>query len=153
MKVDVLFYYGHDWIGKVIDAVEGKGKDPSHTGLFMFGGLLEAVKEGFVKSPATTYDGLETKIITVDVPDMEAAEVKAKALLGKRYGYIDCVNGGLHDLTGKNVPGDGEITVNCSEAVCRILRAGGLDILPGVYADDVTPADLLKALEPLGVAA
>jgi len=153
MKVNVLFYFGHDWIGKVIDAVEGPGKDPSHTGIFMFGGLLEAVKEGFVKSPATTYDGLDTKIITVDVPDMGAAETKALTLLGTTYGYIDCVNGGLHDLTGKNVPGDGEITANCSEAVCRILRAGGLDILPGVYADDITPADLLRALEPLAVAA
>jgi len=153
MKVNVLFYFGHDWIGKVIDAVEGKGKDPSHTGIFMFRGLLEAVKGGFVKSPATTYDGLETKIIFVDVPNMEAAEAKAQVLLGTPYGYIDCITGGLHDLTGKNVPGDGEITVNCSEAVTRILRAGGLDILPGVYADDVTPADLLMALEPLAVAA
>jgi len=32
-------------------------------------------------------------------------------------------------------------------AVTRILRAGGVDVLPGVYADCVTPADLLKALE------
>jgi len=147
MKVNVLFYFGDNLIGKVIDVVEGKGKDPSHTGIFMFGKLLEAMPDGFIESPATTYDGLDTKIITVDVPNMEAAEDKAKKLLGKPYGYIDCVNGGLHDLTGKNVPGDGEITVNCSEAVTRILRAGGLDILPGLYADNVTPADLLKALE------
>jgi len=58
MKVNVLFYFGHDWIGKVIEAVEGKGSNPSHTGIFMFDSLLEAVASGFVKSPATTYDGL-----------------------------------------------------------------------------------------------
>ena len=146
-KVKVLFYFGHNWIGKVIDAVEGKGSNPSHTGIFMFDSLLEAVASGFVKSPATTYDGLETKIIAVDVPDMEGAEIEARRLLNTPYGYIDCINGGLHDLTGANVPGDGEITVNCSEAVTRILRAGGVDVMPGVYADCVTPADLLKALE------
>ncbi|MBP2652167.1 MAG: hypothetical protein H6Q74_2992 [Firmicutes bacterium] len=45
-------------------------------------------------------------------------------------------------LQALQLPGDGEVTVNCSEAVCRILRCGGLDILPGVYADGVTPAAL-----------
>jgi len=153
MKVNVLFYYGNNWIGKIIDTVEGKGKDPSHTGIFMFGYLLEAMEHGFIESPVDEYKDCDTKIITVDVPSLQAAEVKAQELLGKPYGYIDCLSGGLHDLTGKNILGDGEITVNCSEAVCRILRAGGLDILPGVYADDVTPADLLKALGPLAVAA
>ena len=51
------------------------------------------------------------------------------------------------EVTDQQIPGVGEVTVNCSEAVCRILRAGGVDVLPGVYADCVTPANLLKALE------
>jgi hypothetical protein len=40
----------------------------------------------------------------------------------------------------------GELTMNCSETVTRILRAGGLNVLPGVNADCVTPMDLYRYL-------
>ncbi|MBP2643785.1 MAG: hypothetical protein H6Q67_1672 [Firmicutes bacterium] len=152
-EIQVLFSYPVSPFGHLIDAVEGAGADPSHSAIFMLGGILEALDNGFVKSPLNAYEGRKTTVITVKVPDMEAAEVEAGKLLGTPYGYIDCVNGGLHDLTGANIPGDGELTVDCSEAVTRILRAGGLDILPGLYADCVTPADLLEALTALVEAA
>ncbi|MBP2644305.1 MAG: hypothetical protein H6Q67_2192 [Firmicutes bacterium] len=146
MKVKVLFVYPHDWIGKIIDAAEGPGEDVCHTGIFMLDALLEATSAGFIKSPVDTYRNCKTKIVAVDVPDIDDAELEAKRLLNTPYGWTSCVNGGIHDITGYQIPGDGEVTVNCSEVVCRILRAGGLDILPGVYADGVTPADLFRAL-------
>jgi len=147
MKVNVLFYFGTNWVGRIIKFFEGKGDNPTHTGIFMFDSLLEALDAGFVKSPVDEYANSRTKIVSVEVPNIADAEAEAKRLLYTPYGWSDCVNGGIYDTTGVMLPGDGEITVNCSEAVTRILRAGGVDVLPGVYADCVTPADLLKALE------
>jgi len=147
MKVKVLFSYPCTPFGEIIEAVEGKGQ-PSHAAIFMLGGILEALSNGFVKSPINAYDQFKHTIIEVDVPNIEAAEEEANKLLGNPYGYRACLDGGLHDLLGVTVPGDGEKTVDCSEAVTRILRAGGVDVLPGVYADCVTPADLLKELQP-----
>ncbi|MBP2656497.1 MAG: hypothetical protein H6Q73_4066 [Firmicutes bacterium] len=169
MKVNVLFCWPEDkrstaktwkerlsawlWfvIGKVIDKAEGAGDDPTHVGIFMLDALLEATPDGFVKSPVDIYKDRKTRTITVDVPNIGDAELEAKRLRNTPYGWIDCVNGGLHDITGCQLPGDGEVTVNCSEAVTRILRAGGLDIMQGVYADGVTPADLMRALEVVTV--
>lgn len=145
-NINVLFSYPTDIIGRVIDLAEGRGPDPCHSGIFILGGLCQALKQGFVKSPPDVYEGARHAVMTVVIKDMTAAETKAQELLGTPYGYIDCVNGGIHDILGKVIPGDGEITVNCSEAVIRILRAGGTDPLEGVPADCVTPADLFKAL-------
>lgn len=147
MDVNVLFVYPQDWFGRLIDVVEGAGDDPSHCGIFMLDGLLEAIEGGFLKSPADTYRDCRSRMVVIDVPNIGDAQLEAKRLLNTPYGYIDCVNAGIYDVTGKMIPGDGELTVSCSEAVTRILRAGGLDVLPGVYADCVTPADLLRALE------
>ena len=89
-----------------------------------------------------------TEYIRVDIPDLGAAEAKAKHLLNTSYGLLtDCVEGAVHDLTGIVLPGNGEKTVNCSETVTRILRAGGLDALPGHEADSVTPGDLYRELK------
>ncbi|MBP2653368.1 MAG: hypothetical protein H6Q73_937 [Firmicutes bacterium] len=153
MEVKILFSYPETVFGRIIDAVEGPGADPSHAAIFMLDGILEALDNGFVKSPLTAYDGHKTTIITVDVPDIDDAELEAKRLLNTPYGYLDCINGGIREITGRQIPGDGEVTVNCSEAVTRILRAGGLDILPGIYADGVTPAALMEALQLWAVAA
>ncbi|MBP2649405.1 MAG: hypothetical protein H6Q74_230 [Firmicutes bacterium] len=117
MDVKVLFSYPVSEFGKIIDWAEGPGEDPSHTGIIMLGGILEALDNGFVKSPLTAYDGFKTTILSVD-----------------------------YDLLGVTVPGDGEKTVDCSEAVTRILQAGGLEIFLDFPADNVTPADLLRKL-------
>jgi len=148
-KVDVLFSYPVNEFGKIIDWAEGPGDNPSHAAIFMLGGILEALDNGFVKSPLTAYDGFKTTILTVDLPDIEVAEKEAEKLLGTPYGWRACLDGGLHDLLGVTVPGDGEKTVDCSEAVTRILQAGGLDIFPDFSADNVTPADLLNKLQTL----
>ena len=152
MKVNVLFSYPVTEFGKIIDWVEGPGENPSHAAIYMLDGILEALDTGFVKSPLNAYDSFKHTILTVEVPDIEAAEAEAEKLLGTPYGYRACLDGGLHDLLGVTVPGDGEKTVDCSEAVVRILRAGGLDIFPDFSADNVTPADLLWKLKPLSVA-
>ena len=169
MKVNVLFCWPEDnrnqaktwrerlsawmWfiIGKVIDNAEGSDDDPTHVGIFMLDGLLEATPNGFVKSPVDIYKDRKTLTITVDVPDYEVAESEAKRLIGTPYGYRSCVDGGLHDILGVTVPGDKKKTVNCSEAVTYILQAGGLHIFPDFSADNVTPADLLRKLQPLAV--
>jgi len=148
MKVKVLFSYPCTPFGEIIEAAEGKGQ-PSHAAIFMLGGILEALSNGFVKSPENAYDQFKHTIVTVDVPNIEAAEAEANKLLGTPYGYVDCFTGGLHDLLGITIPGNGEKTVNCSEAVTRILQAGGLDIFPDFAPDNVTPADLLKKLQDI----
>jgi hypothetical protein len=38
----------------------------------------------------------------------------------------------------------GEWTMNCSETVSRVVRAGGVNVLPGVDADCITPMDLVR---------
>ncbi|MBP2657170.1 MAG: hypothetical protein H6Q69_202 [Firmicutes bacterium] len=167
MKVNVLFCWPEDnrakvntwrkklsawmWyiIGRVIDKAEGAGDDPTHVGIFMLDGLLEATPDGFVKSPIDIYKERKTRTITVDVPDYEVAESEAKSLLNTPYGWMACVDGGLHDILGITARGDGKKTFDCSEAVTYILQAGGLDIFPDFSADNVTPADLLRKLESL----
>ena len=150
-KVDVLFSYPCTPFGELVNLAEGAGDNPSHAAIFMLGGILEALDNGFVKSPLNAYDGFKTTILSVDVPNIEAAEKEADKLLGTPYGWRACIDGGLHDLLGVTVPGDGEKTVDCSEAVTRILQAGGLDIFLDFSADNVTPADLLKKLQGLAM--
>lgn len=149
-KVKILFGYPCTPLGELIETIEGKG-EPSHTGIILYGKIFEALGNGFVKSPLNAYDGFKHKIVVVDVPNISHARLEAKRLLNTPYGWLDCILGGIRRLFGLQLRGNGETTVNCSEAVTRILQAGGLDIFPGVYADDVTPADLLAALLPLAV--
>jgi len=153
MKVNVLFSYPCTPFGKLVEDVEGKG-EPSHTGIILYGQIFEALGNGFVKSPLNSYGAFKHKIVTVNVPNLSHAQLEAKRLLYTPYGWWDCFVGGLSRILKRfkiNIRGNGERTVNCSEAVIRILRTGGLDVLPGVYADDVTPADLLEALLPVAV--
>ncbi|MBP2654270.1 MAG: hypothetical protein H6Q73_1839 [Firmicutes bacterium] len=149
-KVKVLFAFSDGLeIDRLVDWGEGGGDLPCHTGIFLNGYIYEALKQGFVKSSENSYDGRRIKILEVDVPNIEEAEAEAEKLLGTPYGWKACLDGGLHDVLGVTVPGDGEKTVDCSESVTRILQAGGLDIFRDFSADNVTPADLLKKLQKL----
>ena len=49
-------------------------------------------------------------------------------------------------LTGHNIFAGGENTMHCSETVTRILRAGGLQVCPGLQADEVSPVLLYEDL-------
>jgi hypothetical protein len=152
-KVTVIFVHGDSIVDKIIDDVS-KG-NYSHVAIKIIGGTLEALGmkdsndpyPGIWKHDINKYDNNPyVKMIDVELPDLPSAESEANSLIGKPYGYIDCVDGGAYDLTGKQLPADGELTANCSETVTRILRAGGFNILPDIEADCVTPMDLYREL-------
>lgn len=173
-KVTVIFVGGSKLIDKVIENVTHGTY--SHTAIKILGGVLESqgIPDVGDKYPGVHLhtDGkynnnTYTQFVDVDLPDLIAAEKKAQSLLGKFYSYIGCIEGGSYDIFGinlhpiinrfinllivkfLNIPinlDTGEWTMNCSETVTRILRAGGLDVLPSVDADCITPVDLLKAL-------
>ena len=143
--VKVLFTAGHNLIGDTVEFLTHSRW--AHASVFILGGIVEAVHPVVVLSPANKYDGVEHEIIDVEILDITKAEERAHSLIGIPYGLItDCLDGGLNDLIGYHAKGNGTKTVNCSETVTRILRAGGLDILPGVAADCVTPECLYQAL-------
>ncbi|MDR3561889.1 MAG: hypothetical protein P4N59_10710 [Negativicutes bacterium] len=119
-------------------------------------GLVESLGEGgpgiippcVRLSPSRKYDNRDdVEIILVDLPNIAAAQDEAERLLGRPYGYIDCITTGLRDMLGVKYPGDGDITDHCSETVARILRVGGDDILPTTDPDNISPMDEEKALK------
>ena len=153
-KVTVIFVGGTSFVDKVIDGVSHGVH--SHVAVKALGGVLEAlgVKDEEDKYPgvwahsADKYDNdPNAKFVEVDVPDVEAADKWAEGIISTPYAYVGCIDGGLHDMLGTNLPCDGQLTMNCSETVTRYLRAGKCDLLHGVYADAITPADDEKALE------
>jgi hypothetical protein len=153
-KVTVIFVRGStdNIVDKVINDVSHG--DYSHVAIKFDWGVIEALG---VKDPSDKYPGVwlhsvdkynnaDVKLVDVDLSDLPAAEDEARRLIGTLYGYTDCIRGGIYDLTGVKLPGN-VLTANCSETVTRILRDGGLNILPGIDADCVTPNDLCRALE------
>lgn len=173
-KVTVIFVGGNKLIDKVIENVTHG--TCSHTAIKILGGVLESqgIPDVGDKYPGVHLhiddkynNNAYVQFVDVDLPDLIAAEKKAQSLLGKFYSYIGCIEGGSYDIFGINlhpiinrfinllivkclrIPinlDTGEWTMNCSETVTRILRAGGLDVLSGIDADCITPEDLLKAL-------
>lgn len=93
------------------------------------------------------YDNADTEAIDLELPDLEAARAEAEKLVGSLYGYVDCAGGAVHDLMDIDLKGNGLVSANCSETVARVLRSGGLSILPGVEADNITPMDLKRAID------
>jgi hypothetical protein len=173
-KVTVIFVGGNELVDKVIEGVTHG--TCSHVAIQILGGVLESqgVPDKGDRYPGVHLHALDkydnnqyAKFVEVEVPNLSAAERTAKRLLGKFYSYIGCIEGGVYDLFGIQLHpwiakyinllivkffrlpvnlDTGEWTMNCSETVTRILRAGGLSVLPGVDADCITPEDLLVAL-------
>jgi len=152
-NITIIFCHGRAWYSEIIEKVEG-GPYSHVAGLILDSTLeSEGIKEysdpypGVWLHPPDKYkDGEDAKFVIVDIPDFPAAEDEARKLLGSFYGYIDCVNGGIETLFGKQLKGDGTITMDCSETWTRILRAGGLNILSDLEADCITPQMLYEAL-------
>lgn len=145
MKVDVLFTAGHNIVGEIVETTTQSRW--AHAAIFMLDGIVEAVQPRVTVSDLHQYDDAEKEIITIEVPFYDNAAIKANELLGTKYGlWTDCLSGGLHSLLDMETKGNGETTVNCSETVTRILRAGGLRLLPDRTADCITPEDLYQAL-------
>ncbi|MDF2523192.1 MAG: hypothetical protein K0R31_833 [Clostridiales bacterium] len=173
-KVTVIFVGGSKLIDTVIETVTHG--TCSHTAIKILGGVLESqgipdVGDTYpgvhLHTDGKYNNNAYAQFVDVDLPDLVAAEKKAQSLLGKFYSYIGCIEGVSYDIFGINlhpiinkfinllivkylkIPinlNTGEWTMDCSETVTRILRAGGLDVLPSVDADCITPEDLLKAL-------
>lgn len=146
--------------------------DYCHVAIKFSWGIVESLgvpELGFMPgvrmSPINKYDGADILATDIELPDQVAAERKAQNLIGRFYSYIGCLEGGTYDTIGiklhpwivkiinwfltrffsVSLGGDtGEWTMNCSETVTRILRAGGLEVLPGVDADCITPMDLVR---------
>ena len=154
-KLTLMFYKGAGGgiVDTVIDAVEGGIY--SHVAVLILGGTLEALG---VKDPADLYSGTwlhpadkytndpRAVFVDVDIPDMTGAETVARSLIGSPYGYVSCVEGGLRDLTGICMESIGPFTNDCSEVATRVLRGGGLDVLPGIPPGDITPWKLAVAV-------
>ena len=144
-KVKVLFTAGHNIVGNTVEFLTHSRW--AHASVFLLGGIIEAISPAVTISPVDKYDQTEQEIIEVEIPDVIAAEEQAGRLVGLSYGlFTDCLDGGLNDVIGYHAKGNGIKTVNCSETVTRILRAGGLNILQDIAADCVTPESLYQEL-------
>jgi hypothetical protein len=160
-KVKVIFVGGDTVIDKTIKTVTNgqyshvaiQTTDPQGKPcIYEASGIPDEIEKdpypGVWRHRADKYDGNPyAKFISIDLPDKEAADAWAESKVGTLYAYPGCVLGGLHDLTGVNLPLDGELTMNCSEFSTRFLREGSLDILHGLFADGITPMDDERALE------
>jgi hypothetical protein len=177
-KLNVIFVGGNSWVDSVIEKITHG--DVSHVAIQILGGTLESqgIPDKGDRYPGVHLHDLHkydnnpyAKVYSVDIPDVLAATQKAEEVKGKFYSYLACFEGGTYDLfkihlhpiimKGINwclskllrIPIDldtGEWTMDCSETVTRILRAGGLLILPNIPADEVTPEDLEDALVSMG---
>ncbi|SEP36904.1 hypothetical protein [Propionispora vibrioides] len=170
--VTLIFVRGDpvSMIDRTIEAVS-QG-DFCHVAVQFAWGIVEALgvpERGFVPgvrlSPTDKYDGKAVATMKLALPEEAAAEQEARRLLGRLYSYIGCLEGGIYDLTGIRLqpwlnklsdwlqirlfgtvlPVDiGTWSMNCSETAARIIRAGGINVLPGVEADCITPMDLIR---------
>lgn len=145
-KIKVIFISGQSFFDVAVKIVTSSKW--SHVGIYMLGGIVDALLPAVKISPSDRYSNDYCEIIEVTIPNLNAAYQEALNLVGTPYGlFTDCINGSLYKLAGISMQGNGTKTVNCSEAVTRILRAGGFPVLPGVPADCVTPRCLYEALK------
>jgi len=143
--IKVIFVHGDNCLSKVIQTATHGEWD--HVGIEMLGGMLEALfNVGVTVSSLDKYTDFKTECIDVFITDPDGAEQEAKKFVGTSYGFKNFAGGGLYAIMGINISGDGEKSVDCSELVARILRAGGNNVLPNIAADNITPNDLYKAL-------
>ena len=172
--VKVIFTSGDSFVDNTIENIT-RG-DYSHVAIQILGGTVESlgIPDDGDKYPGVhlhnlhKYDNQDgVYIIEVNLQNQKVAEDKARELLGKFYSYIGCVEGGIYNIFGIRMHkwivklinmaltrflhfpiniDTGEWTMNCSETVTRILRAGGLLVCEGVDADEVTPMDLYREL-------
>lgn len=170
----VVFVGGDSFVDDTIETIT-KGNF-SHTAIQILDGTLESLGipddgdryPGVHLHDIRKYDNdPDAVFVKVILPNPEGAIKKAKELNGKFYSYIGCIEGGAYDIFGINIHpwiiklanlgifrlfgiptnvDTGEWTMNCSETVSRILRAGGLNVCPGVDADCITPMDLYREL-------
>ena len=162
-KVNLIFVYPHtdtlkdSIVGEVVELVEGGKPEtgklyPVHVGGFILGGILEALKDGVVVTMnRNKYLDDKTELVNINIPDMLSATIAAKRYVGDDYSFFgSCYAGAVHDLLKMIIHIRHKKGEDCSEVWTEILRAGGINILPGIPAYCVTPKDLYIALLSLG---
>lgn len=151
-QVTLIFVGGDAEIDKLITGVTGGPY--SHVAGLLFDGVLESTGEReatdpypgvWLHRPDKYDDNNIIERVTVNVPDMDGLKNTARSLIGKPYGYLDCIRGGIKELTGEEIT-DNAIGMNCSELWTRILRGGNVAVLDNEPAGDVTPMALYKAV-------
>jgi hypothetical protein len=153
--IKIVFVHGSGFVSETIEKVEQlkvtvkDGFIPSHCGIIIDNVFQEAIFEGFIETNVNRYPPEIVRVYELDVPDIDSGKQKFQELTNKPYGYRALVNGFLYTMTGINTDGDGEETGDCSEMDTRIIRACGVDILPNVSADCVTPLILMESIEPI----
>ena len=143
--IKLIFVDGCNAASEVIKAVTGS--QWSHVGVMTKGGIVEAVTPRVLISSLGRYDRYPQEIVEVQVPDPAKAMEELKSLIGRPYGFLDCVSGGLHDLFDAEISLTDENTVNCCEVAVRTLRAGGVKIEEDLDANCFTPGSLYTQLK------
>jgi hypothetical protein len=139
----------------VLDEIVKKTTDArfSHVGVGIDLGegdvIVEAlIPSGVGKSPIDKYNQypvFEMLETPVDDDQYLAAVATAKILLGKAYGYDDCLIGGITDTLGQKIGEkvaealDWDGTMDCSAVHTTIFRAVFPDYLEGRDESTITP--------------
>jgi hypothetical protein len=146
-KVTAILVHDENLIGKGIQVVTNNYWN--HIALQTDQEIIEALLEtGVTFSPLDKYNtGYDVKRIVIDIPDIDALEAEAKRLQGKPYSEISCLDGGIYDLSGEEIPNDGDSAYDCSKLFTHLVRIGGFKILGDLQESYVTPGDDDKALE------
>jgi hypothetical protein len=131
--------------GKIVQIAEHSWQ--SHVAIIIGDYMWEAVFPAVEKhQELDRYKDFYYEIKEIAVPNIEAAIAEADSLVGKPYGYPDCVSGAIYHWTGKQVVLCDEGTIDCSELGTRVVRAGEFEVLPDVSANCIIPEDLYNAL-------
>jgi len=153
-KVTLIFVGGDSKVDKLITGVTGGTK--SHVAGLILDGTYESlgVKDGsdlypgvWLHSPQKYLNNSDAEFVEIEVPNLDALKAEARRLLGRPYGYTDCIRTGIYEIFGIAVD-DNDYVMDCSETWTRLLRAGGLDILPTIQPGCISPAKLYEGVSP-----
>lgn len=157
VRIEVIFFSSNHWYSKIIkwfcNLFRKDKKDsfvPSHVGINVNGKFREALTSGFVQTKLSNYKKENIrKFISyrADEQSIKAGLKEFNNCWGKPYGWLALLSGAIYTITNKQTYSDGEDTMDCSEAVTRILRAFGYNICENVEPDSITPEILYEELK------
>ena len=151
-KLTLIFVGGDSTVDRVIEKVSNG--DVSHAACILFDSVYESTG---LKEEDDPYPGVwlhnphkygknpDAKFIRIPIPDKKGLNKMARSLLGTPYSYVGCLKTGIFDILGIDMP-DTDYTMHCSETITRLLRAGGVNVLPGVEPSSIDPSRLYKAI-------
>jgi hypothetical protein len=155
-KVTIIFCHGDAWYSKIIEEVDHGYW--THVAGIMFNSILESqgTCDKIDRYPGVWLhnpnkyinDNITAKFIDVELEDIEAAEDKARELIGCPYSFHGCIEAGLMELFNLQPPIDGEKTVMCAELWDTILKSGRPKniTLPPYKPDFVAPMRLYNSI-------